>query len=57
MLAHRLFFLVIVVLVWAGHRRALRAGGYRWRRYWRAAYAKMTTAWQRMDPRQYEWDE
>jgi hypothetical protein len=56
MLAHRLFFLAIVLLVWAGHRRALRAGGYRWRRYWRTAYDRMGLAWRRMDPRQYEWN-
>jgi hypothetical protein len=56
MLAHRVLFLVIVVLVWTGHRRALRAGGYDWRHYWRAAWTKMDAAWRRMDPRRYVWE-
>jgi hypothetical protein len=55
MLGQRLCFLVVVVLVWAGHRRALRAGGYRWRRYWRAAWDRMNAAWRLMDPRRYAW--
>lgn len=53
MLAHRLFFLLIVLLVWAGHRRALRAGGYSWRRYWRAAWDRMGLAWRLMRPGRY----
>jgi hypothetical protein len=55
MLAHRLFFWLVVVLVWVGHRRALRAGGYDWRRYRRAAWTKMNLAWRLMDPRRYAW--
>jgi hypothetical protein len=55
MLAQRVFFLVVVLLVWVGHRRALRAGGYPWRHYWRAAWAKMARAWRKMDPRPYLW--
>jgi hypothetical protein len=50
LLAHRPCFLLIVVLVWVGHRRALRAGGYGWRHYWRAAWSKMSAAWRLMDP-------
>jgi hypothetical protein len=46
---HRLMFLAIVLLVWIGHRRALRAGGYGWRRYWRAAWSKMHYAWRQME--------
>ena len=57
MLAQRLGFLVVVLLVWLGHRRALRAGGYGWRRYWRAAWDRMNAAWRRMDPRRYCWDD
>jgi hypothetical protein len=57
MLAQRLGFLVVVLLVWLGHRRALRAGGYGWRRYWRAAWDRMDAAWRRMDPRRYSWDD
>jgi hypothetical protein len=56
MLAHRLGFLVVLLLVWLGHRRALRAGGYSWRRYWRAAWDRMNAAWRLMDPRRYTWD-
>jgi hypothetical protein len=55
LLAQRLAYLVVVVLVWLGHRRALRAGGYRWRRYWRAAWVRMNTAWRLMDPGRYAW--
>jgi hypothetical protein len=55
MLGQRLCFLVIVLLVWVGHRRALRAGGYRWRHYWRAAWDRMNAAWRLMDPRRYDW--
>ncbi|HEY7424671.1 MAG TPA: ferritin-like domain-containing protein [Gemmataceae bacterium] len=56
MLAQRLGFLVVLLLVWLGHRRALRAGGYGWRRYWRAAWDRMSAAWRLMDPRRYTWD-
>ncbi|MFD3701577.1 ferritin-like domain-containing protein [Nocardia sp. NPDC058658] len=55
MLAHRTLFLVVMLLVWAGHHRALRAGGYTWTHYRRAAYAKMGRAWRRMDPHRYVW--
>lgn len=55
MLGHRLAFLTIVSLVWIGHRRALRAGGYGWRHYWRAAWDRMNAAWRRMDPKRYDW--
>ena len=55
MLCQRLFFLVVVALVWLGHRRALRAGGYGWRKYRRAAWTKMTAAWRMMDPGRYVW--
>jgi hypothetical protein len=56
MLGHRLFFLVVVLLVWVGHRSALRAGGYGWRRYWRAAWGKMNLAWRWMRPERYAWE-
>jgi hypothetical protein len=48
-------FLLIVLLVWVGHRQALRAGGYGWRHYWRASWDRMKAAWQRMDPDGYDW--
>jgi hypothetical protein len=53
MLGHRLGFLFVMTLVWAGHRRALRAGGYGWRRYWRVAWRRMQASWALMDPRRY----
>jgi hypothetical protein len=53
MLLQRLFFAAVVALVWAGHRRALRAGGYDWRHYWRAAWDRMGACWRRMGPRRY----
>lgn len=56
MLVHRLLFLVVATLVWAGHHRALRAGGYTWRHYRTAATAKMRRGWHRMDPRNYDWN-
>jgi hypothetical protein len=55
MLAHRLIFLMMIALIWLGHRRALRAGGYSVRRYWRAAWDRMNAAWRQMDPRRYAW--
>jgi hypothetical protein len=55
MLGHRLGFLVVMALVWIGHRRALRAGGYGWRHYWRAAWDRMNAAWRKMDPQRYDW--
>ena len=48
-------FLAVVVLVWLGHRRALRAGGYAWHHYWRAAWDRMRVTWRAMDPRRYSW--
>lgn len=54
-LVHRLGFLVVLLLVWLGHRRALRAGGYSWRRYWRAAWDRMGAAWRLAEPGRYEW--
>jgi hypothetical protein len=50
LLLQRVFFLLVVLLVWAGHRRALRAGGYGWRRYWRASWDRMNAAWRLMRP-------
>lgn len=51
MRAHRAMFLVVMLLVWLGHRRALRAGGYSWRHYWRASWDRMNSAWRKMLPR------
>jgi hypothetical protein len=56
LLGHRLFFSAVLVLVWVGHGKALRAGGYDWRRYWRSAWTKMNAAWRLMDPGRYVWE-
>ncbi len=53
--AHRLFFAATTLAVWVGHRRALRAGGYSLRSFWRASWATMRPLWKRMDPRGYDW--
>jgi hypothetical protein len=55
MLAHRLLFVLVAALVWIGHRRALRAGGYNHRRYWRSAWNRMAASWRLMDPALYDW--
>ena len=55
MLAHRVCFVAMVLLVWSGHRRALRAGGRSFRSYWRCAWTKMNVCWRLMDPARYDW--
>jgi hypothetical protein len=55
LLGHRLGFLAVMTLVWLGHRKALRAGGYGWRRFWRAAWDRMNASWRLMGPRRYTW--
>ena len=52
---HRVLFAGITLAVWVGHRRALRAGGFTLRRFWRSAWAKMGQAWRIMDPAGYRW--
>lgn len=54
---HVLLFTAITVAVWAGHRRALRAGGCVFRIFWRAAWSKMRFAWRIMDPNRYSWND
>ncbi len=56
MLLHRVFFTGITLAIWAGHRRALRAGGFDFFRFWRTAWAKMNWAWRLMDPTSYRWE-
>ncbi len=55
MAIHRVLFVAITVAIWTGHRRALRAGGYTFPRFWSAAWATMSRAWRMMDPRAYRW--
>jgi (E)-4-hydroxy-3-methyl-but-2-enyl pyrophosphate reductase len=55
MCAHRVLFTAITLAVWAGHRRAIRAGGYSFRRFWRAAWGKMEYVWRMTSPGRYSW--
>jgi hypothetical protein len=55
MLFHRFLFAGVTLAVWSGHRRALRAGGFTFRRFWRSAWAKMGHAWRMMNPAAYRW--
>lgn len=55
MLGHRVLFTGITLAVWTAHRRALRAGGFSFRRFWRTAWGKMGVAWKKMDPTSYSW--
>ncbi len=57
MLMHRIFFTGITLAIWAAHRRALRAGGCHFGKYWRSAWTKMNHMWTKMDPREYSWRE
>jgi hypothetical protein len=55
MAIHRLFFTATTIAIWVGHREALRAGGYSFGRFWKAAWGKMNRAWRMMDPKAYRW--
>lgn len=52
-LGHTLLFTTITLAVWLGHCRALRAGGYDFRRFWRTAWGRMRHAWRLMAPAAY----
>jgi len=56
MRVHCVLFAGITLAVWFGHRRALRAGGYRFPRFWRTAWGKMHSAWRTMAPSGYRWN-
>jgi hypothetical protein len=51
----RVLFVGITLAVWADHRRALRAGGLTFGRFWRHARAQMGRAWRLMKPEAYRW--
>lgn len=55
MLSHRILFLVITLAIWVGHRRALRAGGYRFGNFWQSAWSRMEHCWRLMNPARYAW--
>ncbi len=52
---HRVLFVGITGAIWVGHRRALRAGGFTFRRFWRNAWTQMGKAWRVMNPKVYRW--
>lgn len=52
----KLLFTGITLAIWAGHRKALRAGGYNLARFWRAGWRKMNRAWRAMAPEGYRFD-
>jgi hypothetical protein len=56
MLLQRVFFTGVTLAIWAGHRRALRAGGYGFGRFGRTAWSKMGNAWKAMNPEGYQWE-
>ena len=49
----RLLFWGTCWVVWWKHGRALRAGGFGLRRFWRLAWQEMNAALGQMDPRSY----
>jgi hypothetical protein len=50
---HRILFWGTCLVVWWKHGRALRAGGFGLRRFWRGAWQEMNAALRLMDPRSY----
>ena len=51
----RVLFVGITLAIWADHRRALRAGGFTFGRFWQSAWAQMRRAWRLMKPEGYRW--
>lgn len=50
----KVMFAGVTLAIWAGHRKALRAGGYDLALFWRAAWRKMHRAWRAMSPDHYQ---
>jgi hypothetical protein len=53
---HRVLFLGTTLAVWIGHHRALSAGGYSMRRFFKSAWKRMEFHWQRMRPTVWQSD-
>jgi hypothetical protein len=51
--AHRFLFLAVCGVVWFKHGRAMRRGGFGWRRYFRQCRREFADAARGMDPRGY----
>jgi hypothetical protein len=52
----RFLFFGTCAVVWIGHRRAFRAGGYGLARFWSGLWAEFEMAASRMNPRAYRWN-
>jgi hypothetical protein len=46
-------FAGVTIAIWAGHRKALRAGGYAFAHFWSTAWRRMNRAWRAMSPDLY----
>ena len=57
MAGHRVLFAGVTLATWAGHRKALRAGGYGFGHFWRSAWGRMAHAWRAMSPDGYSWED
>lgn len=55
-LAQRILFFGVCILVWIGHHKAFRAGGFSFRKFWKKAWRKMRFGWSKMNPSLYDWD-
>jgi hypothetical protein len=49
----KLMFAGVTLAIWAGHRKALQAGGYDITLFWRTGWRKMNRAWRAMSPGRY----
>ncbi|HEY4261445.1 MAG TPA: ferritin-like domain-containing protein [Schlesneria sp.] len=49
-LLQRVLFAATTIAVWVDHHRALRAGRYPFRRFWKAAWQRMEFHWHQMRP-------
>ena len=54
--AHRGLFLMVCLVVWLKHGRAMRRGGFGWRRSFRHCRREFADAARGMDPRGYACD-
>jgi hypothetical protein len=54
-LGRSLFFALVTLAIWFGHHRALQAGGYSFRHFWRTAWRRMSRVWQKTNPNRYLW--
>lgn len=52
---HRVLFVGITMTIWVAHRRALRAGGLNFGRFWRNAWSQMGRSWRQMSPKRFRW--